>query len=272
MRLSCVGDNVANLAIHFVGTTVVNARHQRLVRLHHEVATGFRHISNEVGLIQIAVEAIIVGSHVKIDYVSILEGPLIGNTMANDLIDGSTATAWEVVVIPGGGVSASVNDVVVDHFIDLFGCDTHSHGSMASIQSLSSNTTHLAQLNKVLFIVYGCCLVCQRLKVLIWCACRCVVRLGDVGWDVSETIETVGEGSHRARKVPLCLAARLYSGLLVGHLVELPEASETLLSTEKGRGKLQLDASRTLHSGCFSTIGCCACLLIWLLRRWSVSL
>ena len=86
MWLSCVGNDVANLTVHFVGTTVVNARHQRLVSLHHKIATRLCNLTYEVCLIQITMEAIIVGCHVEIDNVTVLERSLIGNTVANDFI------------------------------------------------------------------------------------------------------------------------------------------------------------------------------------------
>lgn len=42
---------------------------------------------------------------------------------------------------------------------------------------------------------------------------------------------------------------------LVCHLVELPEASEALLSAEEGRLQLHLNAGGALHGGGFTAIG-----------------
>lgn len=48
-------------------------------------------IADGDGLVQISVEAILVHSHIQVDNISVLEGAHVGNSVANDLVDGCAA-------------------------------------------------------------------------------------------------------------------------------------------------------------------------------------
>ena len=64
VRLNRVCDDVADLAVHFIGRTVRYRVHQALVSLLDEGATGLGHIADQISLIQVAVVPIVIRSHV----------------------------------------------------------------------------------------------------------------------------------------------------------------------------------------------------------------
>ena len=78
-------------------------------------------------------EAVIIGCHVEIDDVAILEGSLIRNTMADDLIDRSAATSGEVVIVSGRRVGPLADNIVMDNFVDFLSCHSYFNGGVTSI-------------------------------------------------------------------------------------------------------------------------------------------
>lgn len=63
-------------------------------------------------------------SHIKIDDISLLQRPLIGNTMANDFVDTCTYALGELDVVERTGVGVSVNTGLMANCIELIGGDT----------------------------------------------------------------------------------------------------------------------------------------------------
>eukprot|EP00354_Favella_ehrenbergii_P006286 CAMPEP_0170458422 /NCGR_PEP_ID=MMETSP0123-20130129/5394_1 /TAXON_ID=182087 /ORGANISM="Favella ehrenbergii, Strain Fehren 1" /LENGTH=97 /DNA_ID=CAMNT_0010722559 /DNA_START=470 /DNA_END=763 /DNA_ORIENTATION=+ len=96
-------------------------------------------------------EPIVVRCHVEIDNIAFLEGARVGNSVANDLINGSAATAGEVVVVSGRRVGSLPNDILVHNSIDLLGCDAGADGSVARVESLTRDTANFPQLDQVIF-------------------------------------------------------------------------------------------------------------------------
>ena len=97
--------------------------------------------------------------------------------------------------------------------------------------------------------------------MLIWCSRGCIVWLLDFIRDRSETFEGVRVGAKWTGICPSRLSILIHIRLLVRHLVELPEASEALLSAEERGGQAKLDAGWTLHSSFVRAIRCCTSLL-----------
>ena len=87
VRLNRVRDNVTDFAVHFVWSTIFDRGHKTLIGLLDEGSARLGHFANQVCLIQIAMETILVGCHVEVDNITVLQRSRIGNTMADDLID-----------------------------------------------------------------------------------------------------------------------------------------------------------------------------------------
>lgn len=66
------------------------------------VGQGF--VADVVGLVDVAVEAVVVEGHVDVDNVAVDKGTLIGDTVADGLVDASADGLGEVVVVEWGGV------------------------------------------------------------------------------------------------------------------------------------------------------------------------
>ena len=163
--MACVGANngvtawlnrvcydIADLSVHLVGSAVLDRLHQAFVSLLDEVDTRLGHIAHEVGLIQVSMEAIVVGSHVQIDNISILQWSRVWNAVADDLINGRAAAPWEVIVVPRRWIRSLTDDVVVHHSVNFFCSHTDFNGSMSSIECFSGDATCFPKFDKVFII------------------------------------------------------------------------------------------------------------------------
>lgn len=79
---------------------------------HHAHSIGVRErlVSNIVGLVDITVESLVVQSDINVDNIAILQGSLVGDTVADGLVDGGADGLGEVHVVQGRGVR--LGDVV----------------------------------------------------------------------------------------------------------------------------------------------------------------
>ena len=138
-RLNRVCNDIADLSVHLVGAAVLDRLHQAFVSLLYEVDTRLGNIAYEIGLIQVSMEAIVVGSHVQIDNISILQRSRVWNAVADDLINRCAATPWEVIVVPRRWIRSLADDVVVHHSVNFFCSHTDFNGSMSSIKCCSGD-------------------------------------------------------------------------------------------------------------------------------------
>ena len=150
--LDRVCNDVADLSVHLVGAAVLDRLHQAFVSLLDEVDARLGHIAQEVGLIQVSVEAIVVGSHVQIDNISILQRSRVWNAVADDLIDGRAAAPWEVIIVPRRRIRTLTDDVVMHYFVNFFCCHSNFNGSMSSIECFSGDATCFPKFDKVFII------------------------------------------------------------------------------------------------------------------------
>lgn len=67
----------------------------------------FIHISNQVRFIQITVKSVMVDGNVDIANITIFELVLVGNPVANNLIDRSAARFRELVIVQGRWICVS---------------------------------------------------------------------------------------------------------------------------------------------------------------------
>jgi hypothetical protein len=63
------------------------------------VCVGFRLVANVVCLVQISMETFVVKGDVDVQYIAVEQGSLVGDTMADDLVDRSTARFRKAIVV-----------------------------------------------------------------------------------------------------------------------------------------------------------------------------
>ena len=69
------------------------------------VGVGLGPVADVVRLVEVAVVALVVEGHVQVDNVAIQQDALVGDAVADDLVDGRADRLGEVVVVEGRGVS-----------------------------------------------------------------------------------------------------------------------------------------------------------------------
>jgi len=253
-RFGVIGDNVTKLTVHGVGLAIRNSLHQGVVSGFDELTGRFGNLADTVSLVQIAMVPIDIGCHIKVHNVAFLQGSRVGNSVANDLIDGSAAGSGECVVVQRRGVAAVRDNEFVNNFVNFLSSDSGCNNRVSSIEGLSRNSRSLADAFDHFFsVVNGNLSVGQLLEVAVRLSRRCVVRLVDSFRHLSFALERVSEWPQRSsveRRVLLLGGIRF----LMEKLVEFPESCETLLSAEVGGGELELDASGALHGGFFAAV------------------
>ena len=60
--------------------------------------------TNIVGFVEVAMEAVVIEGYIYVDDVAVLEGPLVGDAVTDDFVDGGTNGFGEVDVVEGRGV------------------------------------------------------------------------------------------------------------------------------------------------------------------------
>lgn len=132
-------DDFTKLAVLRAGLDHGNRLLQALASGIDKLLAFFVDLTDQVGLIQIAVETTIVAGHVQVDNITLLEHTLVGNAVANDLVDGSAHGFGEVVIIEGGRVRATLDGRFVHNSVNLIRCDTRTNSGSTNIQNLAGN-------------------------------------------------------------------------------------------------------------------------------------
>lgn len=70
----------------------------------HRIRVGLGLVTDIVGLVDVSVETVVVQRDINVDNVAVLEGSLVGDTVADNLVDGRADRLGEVVVVEGRGV------------------------------------------------------------------------------------------------------------------------------------------------------------------------
>lgn len=108
---------VAGLGMFFNDIAGIAEQHaglDQLNRLFQTLAGGFHHshcfgvcaslLSNIVSLVKVTVEALVVKCHIDVDDVSVLQWSLIGDTVADGLVDRCADRLWEVHIVQRRGI------------------------------------------------------------------------------------------------------------------------------------------------------------------------
>ena len=92
-------------------------------------------------LAKVGVESVKENRNVDIHNVAFLEGSSVGNSVADDLINGSAAGLGEFAVVEGRGVASKFEAFGVHHSIDFFS----RHSSLCHLtSSLQNGDSHIA--------------------------------------------------------------------------------------------------------------------------------
>jgi hypothetical protein len=107
---------------------------------------------------------------------------------------------------------------------------------VSDIDSFSSDSSSLSASSNLLFIVNRNLSVTERLEALVRLSRNSVVRLLDIKRNLSLSVDSVRELLERSSESIMCeLIVYFLFLFLMSHLVEFPEASKALLSTEESR-------------------------------------
>lgn len=83
-------DHIARVAEQHARLHQLNRLVQALTRRlnhAHRIGVGLGLVTDIVGLVDVSVETVVIQSNVNVDNVAVLEGSLVGNTMADNLVD-----------------------------------------------------------------------------------------------------------------------------------------------------------------------------------------
>jgi hypothetical protein len=100
-------DNVAELPDQSAGLHSLDGLVQTLSRcLNHanSIRVSLGLVTNVVGLVQVGVVSLVVQRNINVEDITIEQNTLIGDTVADDFVDGCTARLGEVVVVQRRGV------------------------------------------------------------------------------------------------------------------------------------------------------------------------
>jgi len=70
----------------------------------HRVRVRLGPVTNVVCFVEIAVEALVVEGHVEVNNIAVEKNTLIGDAVADDLVDRGADGLWEVVIVERGGI------------------------------------------------------------------------------------------------------------------------------------------------------------------------
>ena len=95
-------------------------------------------LSDRVRGIQVAVEALMVQGDVEVDNVAILERPLVGDTVADDLIDRGADALGVSMVSKWAWVAVALDGLLKDDLVNLVGGDARADMGRRDLQDLAS--------------------------------------------------------------------------------------------------------------------------------------
>eukprot|EP00232_Nephroselmis_pyriformis_P007739 CAMPEP_0182884724 /NCGR_PEP_ID=MMETSP0034_2-20130328/19169_1 /TAXON_ID=156128 /ORGANISM="Nephroselmis pyriformis, Strain CCMP717" /LENGTH=320 /DNA_ID=CAMNT_0025017943 /DNA_START=410 /DNA_END=1370 /DNA_ORIENTATION=+ len=117
--LGHLADGLPDVAEPHARAAHFDALLQALVGAFNQVLGVVIHLPHHEGLVEVRVVAADHQRDVNVHDVPLLEGPLVGDTMADDLVHARAARLGEVVVIEGGGVRPRRHRRLVHHAVDL---------------------------------------------------------------------------------------------------------------------------------------------------------
>jgi hypothetical protein len=180
--MSCY--NISTLSIHISRFAVSYGLHEGIIGCLNKSSAALADLADAISLIHISMEAIDVAADIKVDNVSLFKRPGVRDAVADALIYTCAAAAREVVVVQGTWVPVVLNDIVMNNFVNFFGCDTWSYGAVTSI---TSATSYLACLTHQFDFFCGMnwgCFISELLESLVWSTSLRVIRFLDMVWDL----------------------------------------------------------------------------------------
>lgn len=191
----------------------------------HGVRVSLRPVAHVVRLIQVTVVALMVERDIQVDNVAVHEDALVGNTVADDLVDRGADRLREMVVVQGRWVGlepmlvsvflspswwlsiwphahVALDTLVVYDSVDLVGSDARSDRSSSDVENLSGQPADLAHRILRLLVEDFDLVPVDEGPSCLGNAIGGVVRVGDRLWDFAPRRQRV-DGSKGAgvRKV-----------------------------------------------------------------------
>ena len=140
-------DHVAKVAEQSAGLDQLDSLRQALAgRLGdaHRVRVGLRLVADVVCLVEIAVVAFMVEGDVEVEDVAVDEDALVGNAVADDLVERCADGLGEEVVVQGRRVRVALDAGVVYDLIEVVGGDAGTDGGSGNVENLTSEAADLA--------------------------------------------------------------------------------------------------------------------------------
>ena len=136
-----LGHLLADVPVPRPGFHRLDAFLQALVRRHAQVLRRIVHVPDEHGLVEVTVVAVDVGGDVHVEDIPALQGPRVGDSVADDFVDAGAARLWKVVVVERRRVPPVRGDVGVADLVELLGGDPGPGGADGGVQRAAG---HLA--------------------------------------------------------------------------------------------------------------------------------
>lgn len=112
----------------------------------HQFPPFFIHIAHQISFIDISVEFTHIGGDVNIQNISVFEGPLVWNAVANDFIHRRATRFGKVMVVEWRRIRAQLHARFMYDAIDLISGDADSYESCSGVEDLTCDWTRLSHL------------------------------------------------------------------------------------------------------------------------------
>ena len=143
-------DGAADVAVHGARPDQVRAGHEALERGLDQVVVLVRALADDERLVEVAVVAAVVDGDVDVDDVALLEGPQVGDAVADDLVHGRADGAGEVVVVERRRVASVLDGRLVGHAVDLRRRHAQADGAARGVEHLAADLADLADARDIL--------------------------------------------------------------------------------------------------------------------------
>mmetsp|Transcript_6794 Transcript_6794/g.19608 ORF Transcript_6794/g.19608 Transcript_6794/m.19608 type:complete len:251 (-) Transcript_6794:257-1009(-) len=183
--LGMFADDGAHLAVPHPRLDCRQGLHHALIGRGNKFPGPLIGIPHQVRLVQVAMVALVVCRYVHVYDISFLERALVGDAVANDLVDGGAHGLGEVPVVQRRRVSARCHCRLVHHTVNLVGGHTGAHSGMSSIQNAARHQACRANAVQRLPTVNGHAVLHAAVYLLSGLSVCRPVRMRDACWDLA---------------------------------------------------------------------------------------
>lgn len=121
-------NDIANLPITHTWSHNLDGFGQGFIRDAHQFLVLLGDLANEECLVEVTMVAAMIDGHIYVTNIAILQWPLVGYAVADDLVDTGAARLGEVVIVQWGWVAVAFDCGFVHNAIQFIRGYTHFNG------------------------------------------------------------------------------------------------------------------------------------------------